>query len=149
MEQEDYLKRQIDQLGRVLGKILADLIGLRSHGQASNGIEAADQALKNELNLNINELTSIPNAKFISTLLEGRKLSHANFEQLADILFLLAEEPDHGDTVSGKKKELYERSFILYEHLDRTSLTYSFDRHCKIEKIKSSIWSIAKEKSSE
>ena len=48
MQQEDFLKRQIDQLGQVLGKILADLIGLKAVGQIGEGIEASSQALKKE-----------------------------------------------------------------------------------------------------
>jgi hypothetical protein len=65
LPQEDYLKRQIDQLGQVLGKILADLIGLKTQGHIGEGIEEVNQKLKSELNLNINELTLIPVENFI------------------------------------------------------------------------------------
>lgn len=75
MEQEDYLKRQIDQLGRVLGKILADLMELKAQGQVGGGMEAASQALKNELGLNIDELTTIPAEKFITRIRVGRQWS--------------------------------------------------------------------------
>jgi hypothetical protein len=37
MEQRDYLKKQIDQLGQVLGKIFSDLLGLKSNGQINGG----------------------------------------------------------------------------------------------------------------
>ena len=136
MEQEDYIKRQIDQLGRVLGKILAGLIGLKAHGQVSEGIEAADQALKTELGLNIDDLTLIPTESFLKTLLGTKKFSDNNFEQLAETMFLIAEELNIKNIEVGKMKKLYERSLIIYEILDRTSSTYSFDRHSKIEKIK-------------
>ena len=136
MQQEDFIKRQIDQLGKVLEKILADLIGLKTQGQISVGIEAADQALKNELDLNVDDLTSIPIEKFIETLQEGNKLSNENFDILAGILFMLAEEFDNRDTDNEKKRKLFERSLTIYEHLDKASLTYSFDRHFKIDKIK-------------
>jgi len=43
MDQEDYLIRQISQLGRVLGKILAGLLGLKATGQINSGIETANQ----------------------------------------------------------------------------------------------------------
>ena len=45
MQQEDWLIRQINQLGRVLGKILSDLLGLKTQGRVSEGIEAAEQTL--------------------------------------------------------------------------------------------------------
>ena len=136
MEQEDYLKRQIDQLGRVLGTILADLLGFRAKGQIGEGIEATDQALKRGLDLNINDLISIPPEKFIQRLQEVKKLSNDSFDKLADILFLLAEEPARQDIDNERRKQLYESARVIYEHLDKTSPTYSFDRHYKIEKIK-------------
>lgn len=135
MEQEDFIKRQIDQLGRVLGTILADLIGLKAQGQISEGIEAADKELKKKLDLNVDNLTSISTEKFIKTLQEGKKLSNDNFDKLVDILFLLTEELDERNTDNEKKNKLYERSLTIYEHLEDTSSTYSFDRHFKIEKI--------------
>lgn len=139
MEQEDYLKRQIDQFGQVLGKILADLTGLKTTGLISEGIEAVDKELKKELGLNIDDLCSIPINNFINMLKEGNKLSNDNFEKLADILLLLAGEPDPSKTDNDKKNKLYERSLAIYEHLDRTTTTYSFDRHSKIERIKNAL----------
>ncbi len=136
MEQEDYIKRQIEQLGKVLGKLLADLIRLKTSGRMSDGIEEADQALKTELDLDITSLTLIPAEAFLSSLLAVRKFNDKHFEQLADILFLIAEElyTSHSDSL--RMKKLYERSLIIYEVLDKTSSTYSFERHMKIEKIK-------------
>lgn len=136
MEQEDYIKRQIDQLGRVLGKILSNLIGIKTHGQMSEGIEAADQALKTEIGLNIDSLILIPTDSFLAKLLDIRKFNDSNFEQLAEIMFLIAEEFNVTNTEVGKMKKLYERSLIIYEILDKTSSTYSFDRHSRIEKIR-------------
>jgi hypothetical protein len=136
MEQEDYLKRQIDQLGRVLGKILADLTGLRSQGATGIGLEAADYALKEELGFDLSALASIPKENFIQTLQEVKYFSNENLDNLAGIMFLVAEEPYHGGAETGEKKRLYERSFIIYGHLEMASSTYSFDRHVKMDKIK-------------
>ncbi|MEI7492720.1 MAG: hypothetical protein WCK92_15065 [Bacteroidota bacterium] len=136
MEQEDYIKRQIEQLGKVLGKLLADLIRIKTSGRMSDGIEEADQALKTELDLDITSLTLIPAEAFLSSLLAVRKFNDKHFEQLADILFLIAEELSTSHSDSLRMKKLYERSLIIYEVLDKTSSTYSFERHMKIEKIK-------------
>jgi hypothetical protein len=136
LQQEDYIKRQIDQLGRVLGKILADLMGLKARRQASLEIESVSQALKTELGLTIDDLTLIPTDSFLTTLLDTKKFSDNNFEQLAEIMFLIAEELNIKNTDVGKMKQLYERALIIFEILDKTSSTYSFDRHSKIEKIK-------------
>jgi hypothetical protein len=139
MQQEDWLIRQINQLGRVLGKILADLLGLKARGQVGAGIEAAEKELKNELDLDIDVLISIPKEEFIKSLQDGKKLSDENLENLAGIFFLIAEELDHKDIAIEKMKKLYERSLIIYEYLDKTSSIYSFDRHFKIERIKKAI----------
>ena len=136
MEQEDYIKRQIDQLGRVLGKILAGLLGLKARGQASQGIESVSQELKTELGLNLEDLTLIPTDSFLTTLLDTMKFSDKNFEQLAEIMFLFAEELNARNTDVSKMKLLYERALIIFEIFDKTSSTYSYDRHSKIKKIK-------------
>lgn len=59
MEQRDYLKKQIDQLGQVLAKIFSDLLGLKNSGQINAGLEITSQALKNELDIDIQALLDI------------------------------------------------------------------------------------------
>jgi hypothetical protein len=139
MQQEDWLMKQINLLGRVLGKILADLLGLKSQGQVGLGIEAAEQTLKNELDLDIDDLILIPTDQFIKTLQEGKNFSDEDLEKLADIFFLIAEDHDQSGIDADKKKKLYERSLTMHEYLDRKGSTYSFDRHIKIEKMKKAI----------
>jgi hypothetical protein len=139
MQQEDYIKKQIDQLGRVLGKILSDLLGLKSQGSLSERIEIVDQPLKNSLNLDIEDLITIPTDNFIDTLKAENKLTNDNFEILANLLFHLADEVDDRDNIYEKKSLLYQRSLVIYEYLNSTSSTYSFDRHLKVEKIKNTL----------
>jgi len=136
MQQEDWLIRQINQLGRVLGKILSDLLGLKAQGRVSEGIEVAEQALKGELDLDINDLAAMPSERFIITLREEKQFTDDNFKMLADIFLILSEELDQNDRDNEKKKQLLEKALIIYEHLDKTGSTYSFERHNKIEKIK-------------
>jgi len=136
MGQEDFIKRQIDQLGKVLGKLLADLLRLKSGGQMDAGMEVANQAFKMELGLNVDELLSIPAKSFVTTLLESRTFTDNNFADLAEIFYLLAEELYACSAETEKMKQLYERSLIIFELLESMSLTYSFDRHSKIVKMK-------------
>ena len=135
MEQEDYIKRQIDQLGRVLGKILADLTGYKARGQAGIGIEATFLALKNQLDFDIDNMISLPSETFIHTLLEGRNMNADSLNSFAEILFILAETTDDTKPGSEKKKKLFERALTIYEYLETSSATYSFDRHSKMGKI--------------
>ena len=56
MKQDDCFLKQIDILGRILGKIVSDLLKLKSKGEIMESIEITSQALKSELDLNLNEI---------------------------------------------------------------------------------------------
>ena len=60
MKQDDYFLKQIDILGRILGKIVSDLLKLKNKGEIMESIEITTQALKNELDLNLNEILLLP-----------------------------------------------------------------------------------------
>ena len=89
MEQEDYIKRQIDQLGRVLGKILAGLLGLKSQGSAGDVAAELTFELEDVLPLNRGDLASMPDDLFLEMINDGRKFGEENLGKLAEILHLL------------------------------------------------------------
>ncbi|MDR1345257.1 MAG: hypothetical protein LBK03_00945 [Bacteroidales bacterium] len=123
MEREDYLKKQIDQIGRILGKILVDFLGLQSKGQAGIGIELANQALKSELDFDIQELTDIPTADFMHTLIAEKKFTDDSLEKLAEILLFIADNKKDKE-----QKALYEKCLTIFEHLEKVGNTCSLDR---------------------
>lgn len=131
MEQQDHLKKQIDQLGRVLGKILSDLLGLKNQGQINDGIEITNQALKGELDLDMQALIDIQTDNFINTLKIEKNFNNENLDKLADVLLLIADNKQDKD-----KKMLYEKCLTIYEYLEKTENVYSLDRQWKIERIK-------------
>ncbi len=133
MEQEDYFKRQIDQLGRVLGKILSDLCGSKSKGMISSGIDAANHDLKNELDMDTSFLVSIPASKLIDTLQQRKEMTVQNLDRLADILFTIAEGMDQPLDGNENSRRLFERALLIYKYVDKSGPTYSFDRHFKME----------------
>jgi hypothetical protein len=137
MEQEDYLKRQIDQLGLVLGKLLTVVSRLNSGGQVPAGIEMTDQTLKTELHLSLEELLSIPVERLISRLQESNVMNPGNCEKLAGILAMVAEGLNISDPGNPKIREINRYALALFEHVDNTGSTYSYDRHVKIDKLKS------------
>ncbi len=139
MEQEDYIKRQIDKLGEVLGKILSDLIGLKNQADIQSGIDSVNQAFINELNLDLNELIAVSNEDFINTLLDTKKFSNESLEKLGDILLLLAQEVEQRNSDNNNVRKLIGKSLIIFEYIDRVSACYSIDRNSKIEEIKTRI----------
>jgi hypothetical protein len=136
MQQEDYLKRQIDQLGRVLGKVLSDLLGLKSAGQVTEGTEAASQALKNGIGLDISDMASIPAGEFVEILRNTWQINDGNLETLAEIMLVFAEDSDQGGAAGEGVSALYERILLIYEYLDQTSSLYSYERHARINRIR-------------
>ena len=133
MEQRDYLKKQIDQLGQVLAKIFSDLIGLKNSGQIITGIEITDQTLKNELDFDLQDLLDIPTDKFIDTLTTQKGLTNENLDKLAEILLLVA------DNLEDDNKKLFEKCLIIHEYLEKVDSIYSLDRYWKMKRIKNKL----------
>lgn len=129
MEQQDYLKRQIDQIGRIIGKILTDFIGLKNKGQINDGIELTNQALKSELDLDMDELINLTQDQFISTLIK-KNLTNESLNKFAEILLLIA------DNRKENPKELREKCIAIYEYLEKVDTIYSLDRQWKIERLR-------------
>jgi len=136
LEQRDYLQKQIDQLGRVLGKIFSDLLGLKSQGLVDEGISFAEQALKNEIDLDLAELSTILPEDLIYTLTITKHFSNENLNLLAEIFYIIADQKQMNSKDDSKSIELYNKCLIIFEHLNNSETTYSFDRNAKMERIR-------------
>lgn len=133
MEQQDYLKKQIDQLGQALAKIFSDLLRLKNNGQINAGLEITNQTLKTELDFDIQNLLDIPTDKFIDTLTTQKNLTNDNLDKLAEILLLIA------DNRQDDNKKLYEKCLTIYEYLERVENIYTLDRQWKMNRIKNEL----------
>ena len=132
MEQRDYLQRQAEQLGQVLGKILCHLLGLKEQGEVKIDIKIANQVFNDELDFDIDSIISIPTKNLVKTLKEEKNFGNENMEILAEILLLIAENMSRDE-----KNRLYEKSLTIYEYLETSdSNTYSYNRDLKIKKLK-------------
>lgn len=128
MEQRDYLMRQVEQLGYVLGKMLSKLLFLKENGTVST--ETVYQVFKEELDFDINELIDIEKDKLIDTLRNDPRLRTVNLEKLADIFLFVAE-----NTNSNKRDQLFRKSLMIYQYMEGQDNTYSYSRNLKIAKI--------------
>jgi hypothetical protein len=133
MEQRDYLKKQIDQMGQVLAKLFSKLIGLKSSGQFNLGLEITNQALKNELDFDLEGLLEIPTDKFIDILKTQKNLTDENFGKLAEILLLLADNREEDN------KKYFEKSVAIHEYLEKANCTYSLVLNWKMTRIKNEL----------
>ena len=131
MEQEDRLKKQIDQLGKVLGKILADLLGIKNQGDASISIDTIFVSFKTELDIDLEELIECPTDQLIEKLKTEKGFSPVHMELLADILYTLEDGND-----PGRQCDCMERALTIYEYSQMIDNNYSFERMNKINRIK-------------
>ncbi|MEE4197782.1 MAG: hypothetical protein V2I54_09065 [Bacteroidales bacterium] len=128
MEKEDYLKRQIDQLGKVLGELLAKITGSGRNPGASETIEIVSQVLDENLHWDIDQLIAVPENEFMDTL-KSQHLDEVNLEMLADLLAEVAKYH------SSDEHRLLKRALIIYEALEQSTHTFSFARNQKMEEI--------------
>lgn len=135
MKQDDYFLNQIDILGRVLGKVLADIFHLKKQGQVMDGIETISQALKAELDFDLSELLAIPNENWIEILLSSEKIKLEHLEKLAEIMYELGFGLKEKNIL--EMNQYLEKSYLLFEYLNKHSNVYSIERMNKMEKIKS------------
>ena len=127
MEQRDYLMKQVEMLGIVLGKLLAKLLGMKN---TNDILETANQTFTEEINLNINDLCSIN----IEALLKNEKINNANLEKIADVLYFILTNSD-----TKEKTLLTKKCLEIYEYLDISEKTYSLERQQKIDKLQKEI----------
>jgi hypothetical protein len=130
MEQRDYLLRQAELFGQVLGKLLAKLLNLKNQEQTSSAIEITNQTISEDLGLDMNALTELDTNDLIQLLIAEKKFSNENVERLADIFFILAENR-HPE----EKNQLNKKCLAMYEYVEAIDPTYSINRHLKIEQI--------------
>lgn len=123
MEQRDLLKDQIEQLGKVLGKILSDFIGSASKGNVAQGIEIANERLQSELDIDIEKLISLNNTD-LKEYLNTRKLTEPHLEMLSKYLV------ENGKNKTDKNEmELYfKKAIILLNIVDEISKTMCYER---------------------
>ena len=131
MEQRDHLKKQIDDLAQVLGKLLTGLLQLKTEGTIQESLELTNQTLKTALSQDLDELLAIPDKTFISDL-KARKIKNEAFDKLAEVFLVLADN----EGLSEKGKLMYKKSFLLLEKLESVEPIYSMDRHRKLERLK-------------
>ncbi|MCB9223417.1 MAG: hypothetical protein R2780_15135 [Crocinitomicaceae bacterium] len=133
MEQRDLIKEQIEQLGRVLGKILSDFLNLKSEGKTSQGIEVSNERFKEELDIDIDVLRNLGKDELKNYFL-NKKFTAEHIEKLADYFFEL------GTTEENVKEHLSSqyllRSIDFLDLADSVSNTFSFERMNKKDRIK-------------
>lgn len=135
MIQRDFIKRQLEELGRAVAKIISDILKLKELGKVDEGIVLAQETLESTFDLDIENLLSLPLNNFVETLIKEKKYSSVHLNYLGDVLFITAELYEQKGEKQ-RSKELYQRVLIIFNYVDQTEKTFSLERNNKIEKIK-------------
>jgi len=98
MEQRDIIKDQIEQLGRVLGKLIANFFALKAEGNVDLAIETTNQQLKSELDLDTAVLANF-NAQELEEYVKSKKLTDRHLDKLASYFFEIGNANESEDRV--------------------------------------------------
>ncbi len=139
MIQKDYLVRQAEQLGLVLGIILSKLLGLKNMQKGGIEIGTVNQLFNEQLDFDIDSLLKISDESLVSILKNEKGLDDNGLDTLADILYTVA-----GESSSSVKAQLYKKSLIIYQELSNSDkTTYSYLREIRINDLRNLLCSIS------
>ena len=133
MGQEDLFKKQLDQLALLLGKTLTTILQLRE----KPGINISEQSFKTireELNLDVNELLLEPSDKLINLLKDNYGYQNEHLNILSEIFYETACLLYENGEIE-KAKLVFERALILFEFENKTKKDLALERIFKIQKI--------------
>ena len=128
MKQDDYLLNQIDLLGKVLAKIIEQLLKRKTNNEIFEVSEVTIQISEKEAPITIAELSNDKLTEFL--LSHEFQLNH--FEKMGELFHLLSNESTH-------RFNCLNKSLTLYNYVHTHSTTYSSERINRIRKIEEEI----------
>lgn len=132
MPVQDLLKKQIDQLGKLLNKILEDLILPADNVSHQIVLDAAGASLHAAEEPGLNQLMNLSPEEIAQIWISRDSKTHENLEKLADIYAALSES-----VTDAQVKESYSlKALSLYEYITSKTATFSFERNAKIQRLK-------------
>lgn len=126
----------MDQMGRVLGKLLADLLSIKSEGIPNEASELVNTVFEKEIGFDFDEIIKTKPEDLLQFLFGEKKFDEFHIEHIANILFELGSEPDK----SIDEKQLYfSRAEVLYNWLNSIRKVFSFDFMLKLNAMKNEL----------
>ncbi len=135
MIQRDFIKRQLEEFGRAFGKVISDILKLKTEGKVSEGITLSQGTLKDSFDLDIEKILSMPLSNFIESLVEDENMSLVHLGCLGDLFYVTAELYEEEEEKE-KAKHLYQKVLTIFDYLNLTERTFSLERNYKMETIK-------------
>lgn len=136
MQRQDYIIKQIDQLAKVLSKILADVLGLKNDLKITEAETLVNTVFEKDLGFDFDEFLEVEDVKFI-TFLTSNNFDLASMEEFANLFFEI------GTSSTEKEKQIncFSKAKIIYSHLNTERKTFSFDFMTKLNAMEKQIQS--------
>ena len=135
MEKRDYLMQQIEQLGQVLAQMLAVLLGMKNAGKAGLSLDEIRQTYRDDLDLPLDLILHTPSDELIELLTTRVKYIDSHLDRMGDVLKETADLYQI-DGYAQSAANLYEKSLIIFEHLQISGNAFSIERMEKISRLK-------------
>ena len=131
----DYIKRQIELLAAELDTMIHVVEQSEKRENLIEGIDLVNQGLMESLNINLEEINSIPIEHFMATITVDEQLNNHNLDLLADLFF----KTSHLFKLLGEKestKRLFQRTLQIYLYLAKVEVEFPFERHLRIKELR-------------
>jgi hypothetical protein len=135
MFRRDYLKKQIDELGKTLGKIL-ELLGGKNNGSLQDLEQTVERQLSGKVDLSLTDFIEAQKAGTLEVLISNKSLTTDHIEQFAEVFYRLGktDSQELGTSIIYLKTSLE-----LFDYLNRINAIYSLEIEYKIVEIENLI----------
>ena len=130
MPKEDYLLKYLEKLSRVI----AAMFGFRDKGFPEDALRLADEAYKELIDFNVDELAVMSVSMFVE-IIRKKGYTSTYLEALAEFAFETAKSFQLQQNKQFAES-FYQKTLELYYMLNEKDKTFSFDREQKISELK-------------
>lgn len=136
MEQRDIIKNQIEQMGKVMGKLISKFLDLKTMGDVNDAIQVTNRGLKEEVGIDVDALLSC-NKKDLKKWVINRCLGEKTIENLSGYFRMVGESKM--DYQKEEAIQYFQKAIELLELSDEFSEVYSMNRMGMRKKLNSLI----------
>jgi len=132
MVQRDIIKDQLEQLGRVLAKVMGKFFGFKDAGNVQEGIKVSKEELIAELDFDVEAVVELGDEELREYLM-AKLYSAKNIELFGDYFFEIAQSELERNP--GRALKFFEKSLDFYQISGRCTDVYSMERATKVTRI--------------
>lgn len=131
IHQRDYMMREIDKIAKIIGYLIARIMGLGSAEELTRMFSDTETTLKTEIDFDLSRWLDLPDSDALAVL-DEMKFEYEHFDKFIDLLMAMASKMP-GDGCRSKK--LYERCLLLDDYAGRKFGMTSFANYFRRQNI--------------